>query len=64
MSKQPDEFTGREITAAYMEGYTTGATDGSEGKPYNYGLSETIGDALDWNRASGYDTGFADNAEG
>lgn len=58
--KQPGEFTDTEKTAAYMDGYGRGEADGSNGRGYDTTLSETIKDALDWNRATGYDTGFAD----
>lgn len=64
MATKEQEFTDGEIKAAYMEGYSRGEADGSEHRPYDTGLSEAIQSELDWNRATGYDAGFADHAEG
>jgi hypothetical protein len=56
------QFTNAATKAAYMDGYNRGESDGREGRGYSTALSETIHDALDWNRATGYDAGFADQA--
>jgi len=65
MDKETTEqarFTQAEIKTAYMEGYDRGEADGAGYRPYDTGISEAIQSELDWNRAAGYDAGFADHA--
>jgi len=57
-------FTEDELTDAYGDGYTHGASDHIEHREYDTGLSDHVNDTWDAKYAEGYDEGFRVQAEG
>ena len=56
-------FTEDELTDAYGDGYTHGASDHIRHRGYDKDVSDTMRDVWDRSYARGYDNGFREQAE-
>jgi len=61
-AKGMPDFTGRQITTAYMNGYRQSRADDREYWRHNTRLSRTVTNAVEWLYAVGYEAGHGNAA--